>query len=71
MPVPIDPKQLSDMKRFFFIAFLLMPALGVAQTLSPAATRAAFLTLIDRPRVPLTAEQKKLTEAEGDRKSVV
>ncbi len=42
-----------------------MPALGVAQSLSPAATRLAFLKLIDRPLVPLAAEQKKLSEAEG------
>lgn len=55
----------SDMKRLFFIAFLLMPAFGVAQPLSPAATRAAFLRLIERPQVPLAVEQKKLTDAEG------
>ncbi len=42
-----------------------MPALGVAQPVSPAATRLAFLKLIDRPLVPLAAEQKKLSEAEG------
>ncbi len=42
-----------------------MPALGVAQPASPAATRLAFLKLIDRPLVPLAAEQKKLSEAEG------
>ncbi len=42
-----------------------MPAYGVGQILSPVATRTAFLKLLERPRVPLTAEQKKLAEAEG------
>ncbi len=42
-----------------------MPALGVAQSLSPAATRLAFLKLVDRPLVPLAAEQMKLSEADG------
>ncbi len=42
-----------------------MQVSGVAQPLTPAATRAAFLKLIDRPHVPLVVEQKKLTEADG------
>ena len=42
-----------------------MQVSGVAQPLTPAATRAAFLKLIDRPHVPLGVEQKKLSEADG------
>ncbi len=42
-----------------------MPAFGVAQPLAPAATRSAFRKLIDRPLVPLAAEQQKLSEAAG------
>jgi dienelactone hydrolase len=36
-----------------------------AQSLSPQNTRAAFLTLIDRPRVPLTPEVRPLPALDG------
>jgi len=50
---------------FAWIGLLLMQISGFAQSLSPVATRTAFLKLIDRPRVPLTAAQTKLAEADG------
>ena len=53
------------MKRLLLIAILLMPAFSVAQPLSPAATRAAFLKLIDRPRVPLDVQIASQGEVDG------
>lgn len=53
------------MKKLLLFMFLLMPILVVAQPLAPAATRAAFLKMIDRPRVPLAVVAQKLKEGEG------
>ncbi len=39
--------------------------MGQSQTLSPAATRQAFLKMIDRPRVALAPELKKQSESDG------
>ncbi len=64
-PLYATPINLRIMKQFLLTAFLLMPAFSVAQPLAPAATRTAFLKLIERPRVPLAAEQKKLGDADG------
>ena len=53
------------MKMLLLFMFLLMPILAVAQPLTPAATRAAFLKMIERPRVLLAAEERKLSAADG------
>jgi dienelactone hydrolase len=65
MSAPGDPISLRIMKFWLLIAFSLMPAFSVAQSVTPAATRKAFLKLVERPRVPLATEQKKIGEADG------
>jgi dienelactone hydrolase len=64
-PLYATPITLRIMKRFLLTAFLLMPAFSVAQPFTPAATRTAFLKLIERPHVPLATEQKKISEIDG------
>lgn len=51
------------MNRLFIILLMLIPVQTVGQT--PDSTRAAFLKLIERPRVPLAATLKKISEADG------
>src|SRR5262245_22141583 len=60
----------SKVKRLLFAAFLLVPALGDAQTLDtqilgPDATPKAFLQMMDRPPAVLTPVQSKQREVNG------
>ncbi len=47
------------------LALLLLVARAKTQAPEPLATRAAFLKMIARPRVPLTPELKKLEANAG------
>ena len=50
---------------FAFFALSIFCDMGQSQTLSPTATRQAFLKMIDRPRVPLKPELKQLSNLDG------
>src|SRR5438874_4453476 len=55
----------SKVRRWLFVAFLLVPAFSDAQTPAPDATPKAFLQIIDRPRAGLTPSQNKQREVNG------